>query len=68
MRFKKYVYKANKKDPIDVEMAKIINENNDISIPIVKLDRGYLIGTEVKVPFIKENNAVIRVGGGYDEL
>ena len=55
-------------DPLDNEIARIVNSNRNINIPIVKADRGYIIGTDLIAPFLKGNNYLVRVGGGYDKL
>ena len=36
-----------------------------MSIPILKVDRGYLVGADVKQPEMQGSKCVVRVGGGY---
>lgn len=61
-----YVYQPRPNDTMDYEVAKVVNAKKEtISIPIVRLKKGYLIGTQVHVPFIKADRLVFRIGGGY---
>ena len=60
------MYIPDHNDPVDIEVARIVNANRDAyRIPILKVDRGYLVGTDIQLPVMKGNNCVVRVGGGY---
>lgn len=44
----------------------VINKNrNKMRVPILKVDKGYLVGTDIQLPVMRGNNCVVRVGGGY---
>ena len=63
---KDYVYKPLKTDFVDVEIARCINTMRDtIHIPVVRLDKGYIIGTKFRAPFMRGSKLVFAVGGGY---
>ena len=42
------MYIPDHNDPVDIEVARIVNANRDAyRIPILKVDRGYLVGTDI---------------------
>ena len=62
------MYKSIKGDEVDEFMARIYNTKN-LSMPVYRITDGkYLIGTESRMVMIKNTTAVVRVGGGFENL
>ena len=63
---KSYSYLPEITSTVDHAIALIITRHKDhMSIPILKVDRGYLVGADVKQPEMQGSKCVVRVGGGY---
>ena len=61
-------FKARRDNALDAKIDKIIEEN-DIKIPIIHIkDNMYLIGCTRCNCTLKNENVVVRVGGGTDKL
>ena len=62
------LYRAASGDRIDEIIADIINRHK-VQIPIVRIIEGkYMIGNDSKNVMIKGSKAMVRIGGGFEEL
>jgi len=65
---KLFSYKSVKGDQVDELIGELMN-NRNLRIPFLRMKQGqYLIGTMCCQVIIKNNNCMVRVGGGFEPL